>query len=160
MNELEVSFREAMARVPSPVTIITTTGADGIPSGTTVSSFASLSVNPPMVIFALDNRGGMIERIRETNRIGINVLAGHQAEVAVRFAQRDLPDRFAETAWRRDHGLPRIDGAVSWLRCEELRLVPGGDHTVVLATVAAAETLGDSSLGYHLRLFKNVHPFG
>lgn len=157
MNELEVIFREAMARVPSPVTVITTT-VDDTPAGTTVSAFASLSVDPPMVFFALDNRGGMIERIREAGRVGVNVLAGGQSEVAMRFARRDLADRFYGLAWREDHGLPRIDGAVSWLRCEELQLIPGGDHTVALATVADAETAGDASLGYHLRLFKDVRP--
>ncbi|WP_143570894.1 flavin reductase family protein [Tessaracoccus sp. ZS01] len=157
MRELEVRFREAMARVPAPVTIITTT-VDGTPTGTTVSAFASLSVDPPMVFFALDNRGGMIERIRAAGRVGVNVLAGDQADVGVRFARRGAADRFADLSWREDHGLPRIDGAVSWLRCDHLQFVPGGDHTVVLASVADAETFGDSSLGYHLREFKDVRP--
>ncbi|MDO5675953.1 MAG: flavin reductase family protein, partial [Propionibacteriaceae bacterium] len=80
MQQLEVSFREAMARVPSPVTVITTT-LDGVPWGTTVSAFASLSVDPPMVFFALDNRGGMIDRIRQAARVGVNVLAGDQADL-------------------------------------------------------------------------------
>lgn len=157
MQELEAVFREAMARVASPVTVITTM-ADGIPTGTTVSAFASLSVHPPMVFFALDNRGGMIDRVREAGRVGVNVLAGHQGDVALRFARRDLPDRFAGLGWREDHGLPRIEGIVAWLRCEALELVPGGDHTVVLARVDDAVTLGDSSLGYHLRQFKDVRP--
>lgn len=157
MKQLEVIFREAMARVPSPVTVITT-AVDGVPTGTTVSAFASLSVDPPMVFFALDNRGGMIERIRESGRVGVNVLAGDQSEVAMRFARRDLPDRFFGLDWQEDHGLPRLGGTVSWLRCEDLQLIPGGDHTVVLATVADAETSGDASLGYHLRLFKDVRP--
>ncbi len=157
VQHLEAIFRDAMARVASPVTVITTM-VDGVPSGTTVSAFASLSVDPPMVFFALDNRGGMIERVREVGRVGVNVLAGNQADVALRFARRDLPNRFSDLAWREDHGLPRIEGTVSWLRCEALELVPGGDHTVVLARVADAETFGDSSLGYHLRQFKDVRP--
>ncbi|GAA4889315.1 flavin reductase family protein [Tessaracoccus lubricantis] len=158
MHELEVSFREAMARVPSPVTVVTTM-LDGVPTGTTVSAFASLSVTPPMVFFALDNRSGMIERIRETGRVGINILAAGQGEVALRFARRDIPDRFADLAWQDDHGLPRLEGSVSWLRCEQLEFVAGGDHTVVLATVAAAEAHSDSSLGYHLRQFRDVIPY-
>lgn len=155
VHELEENFRNAMARVPSPVAVITAM-IDGEPTGTTVSAFASLSVDPPMVFFALDNAGGMIDRIRTARRVGINVLAGKQAEVALRFARRDLPDRFADLNWRVDHDLPRIDATAAWLRCEELEFVAGGDHTVVLARVAAAEALGTSSLGYHLRQFKNV----
>lgn len=159
VHELEVSFREAMAHVVSPVTVITTM-VDSVPTGTTVLAFASLSVAPPMVFFALDNRGGMIERVREAGRVGINVLAGSQDEVALRFARRDLADRFADLNWHEDHGLPHIEGTTSWLRCEELELVPGGDHTVVLAKVAAAESAGNSGLGFHLRRFTDVSPHG
>lgn len=157
VDELEVTFREAMARVPAPVTVVTTT-IDGEPTGTTVSAFASLSISPPMTLFALDNRGAMIDRLRRSGRVGINILAGDQAALALRFAKRGLPDRFSGLEWRLDHGLPRLDGAVSWLRSEELTLIPGGDHTVVLAAVTAAETSGDSSLGYHLRQFRDVRP--
>lgn len=157
MDDLQHTFRDAMARVPAPVTIITTS-LDGIPSGTTVSAFASLSIAPPMVLMALDNRGGMIERIRAAGRIGVNILAGDQSDIALRFASRDAPDRFADLAWHDDHGLPRIDGAAAWLRCEELRFEPGGDHTIVLGTVAHAATGGTQSLAYHLRRFQSLTP--
>lgn len=146
-----------MAHVPSPVTVITTM-VDGAPTGTTVSAFASLSIDPPMVFFALDNRGGMIDRVRESGRVGINLLAGDQSEIALRFARRDLPDRFAGLDWHEDEGLPRIDGAVAWLRCEELEFRPGGDHTVILGHVATAQTDGVSSLAYHLRQFRDLRP--
>ena len=53
MDELEASFRDAMARVPAPVTVITTS-ADGQPTGTTVSAFASLSIDPPMVRVSME----------------------------------------------------------------------------------------------------------
>ncbi|MDO5677759.1 MAG: flavin reductase family protein, partial [Propionibacteriaceae bacterium] len=76
----------------------------------------------------------------------------------LRFARTAPEQRFDGVAWRGDHGLPRLEGTVSWLRCEWLQIVPGGDHTVVLATVMDAETSGDSSLGYHLREFKDVRP--
>lgn len=159
VDDLQSTFRDAMARVPAPVTVITTT-VDGVPMGTTVSAFASLSIAPPMVLLALDNRGGMIERARATGRIGVNVLAGDQADVAVRFARRDIADRFAGLAWHEDHGLPRIDGVAAWLRCEELTFEPGGDHTIILGTVAAAEAADGSSLAYHLRRFQDLPPTG
>lgn len=157
VDEIQVNFREAMARVPAPVTVITTT-VDGSPAGTTVSAFASLSIAPPMVVFALDNRGGMIERVREAGRAGINLLAGDQDEVALRFASRGIPDRFAGLGWCLDHDLPRIDGIAAWLRCEALTFVDGGDHTVVLGTVAQAHTYGNYSLSYHLRQFRGLGP--
>ena len=157
VDELQLTFRDAMAHVPSPVTVITTM-IDGAPTGTTVSAFASLSIDPPMVVFALDNRGSMIDRLRETGRAGINVLSGLQADVAVRFARRDLADRFDGLQWTDEHGLPRITGAVAWLRCEELEFRPGGDHTVVLGHVTTAKATGVSSLAYHLRQFRDLRP--
>ncbi|MFT3888945.1 MAG: flavin reductase family protein [Arachnia sp.] len=157
MDDLEDAFREAMARVPAPVTVITTS-LDGAPSGTTVSAFASLSIAPPMVLFALDNRGGMIDRLRASGRAGVNVLSGDQAEIAVRFASRHIGDRFEGLTWTEDHGLPRFDGAAAWLRCEHLTFEPGGDHTLVLGTVSEAISDGDSSLSYHLRTFRDSRP--
>ncbi|MHA6524086.1 flavin reductase family protein [Tessaracoccus sp. G1721] len=157
MDDLLTSFRDAMARVAAPVTVVTT-AIGGAPTGTTVSAFASLSITPPMVLFALDNRGGMIERVRASGRIGINILAADQAEVAVRFARQDLPDRFSGLAWREDHGLPRIEGVAAWVRCDELTFEPGGDHTIILGTVAAAEVTGDESLAYHMRRFQGLSP--
>lgn len=144
-----------MARVSAPVTVITT-WVDGAPSGTTVSAFASLSIAPPMVVFALDNRGGMIDRLRAAGRIGVNILAGDQAEIAQRFARRDLPDRFAGLAWQEDHGLPRFDGVAAWLRCEHLTFEPGGDHTLVLGTVTEASSADRPSLAYQMRQFRSL----
>lgn len=146
-----------MAHVPAPVTVITTT-LGGMPTGTTVSAFASLSITPPMVVFALDNRGGMIERLRASSRAGINILSGDQAHIALQFARRGAADRFDDLDWHADHGLPRISQATSWLRCEELQFVPGGDHTVVLGTVTEAQTTPGPSLAYHLRTFRNLTP--
>lgn len=157
MDDLQSTFRDAMARVAAPVTVITTT-VDGLPSGTTVSAFSSLSISPPMVLLALDNRGTMIGRVRTSGRIGVNVLSGDQAELALRFARHDVPDRFSGLAWHDDHGLPRLDGAVAWLRCDELTFVQGGDHTIILGTVAAAAVEGEASLAYHMRQFQALAP--
>lgn len=156
MIELQQQFRDAMARVPAPVTIITVADEDGNPHGTTVSAFASLSVAPPMVLFALDNRGGMRDRLASSGRVGVNVLAGDQADIAVRFAKPGL--RFDATAWSLEAGVPRIDGVAAFLHCDKVELLPGGDHTVVLGTVASAESFGDVSLSYHLRDFHAVPP--
>ena len=52
VDDLHSSFRDAMARVAAPVTVVTTS-VDGVPTGTTVSAFASLSITPPMVLLAL-----------------------------------------------------------------------------------------------------------
>ena len=96
--------------------------------------------------------------VRQAGRLGVNILAGGQDDIALRFARSDLPDRFKNLDWRLDHDLPRIDGTVAWLRCEQMELVPGGDHTVVLAHVDEAAVTGSASLTYHLRSFHDLGP--
>lgn len=152
MDQLAIDFREAMSRVPAPVTVVTTM-LDGRPHGTTVSAFASLSVHPPMVVIALDNRGALVEQVRRAGRLGVNILSETQTEEAVRFATPGLRDRFDGVKWSSDEGLPRLAGTAAWLRCEHVVLEPGGDHTVLLATVATAESSGSGSLTYYRRQF-------
>ena len=152
-TQLEQRFRDAMARVPAPVSVVTTS-IDGVPYGTTVSAFASLSLPPPMVLVALDHRGAMRNRIATAGRLGLNVLASHQADVAVRFASP--VDRFAGIGWELVDGVPRLADVAAFLRCDEVELLPGGDHDVVLARVADAEPLGKQALSYHLRTFHPV----
>lgn len=151
-DNIELDFREAMAHVSAPVTIITTM-IDGVPYGSTVSAFASLSVNPPMVVLALDNRGALINHVRTSQRIGVNILSSAQGDLAVRFATRGLQNRFDGIDWIDDGGMPRLQGATSWLRCDEVTFTPGGDHTVLLGTVSAAETSGVDGLTYYQRRF-------
>ena len=151
-EQIELDFREAMAHVSAPVTIITTM-VDGAPYGSTVSAFASLSVHPPMVLLALDNRGALINHVRASGRIGVNVLSSAQSDVAVRFATRGLRSRFDGLDWTEDNGLPRIEGCTAWLRCDEVICTPGGDHTVLMGTVSAAETGGADGLTYYQRRF-------
>ncbi len=151
-EQLEIDFREAMAHVSAPVTIVTTM-VDGVPYGSTVSAFSSLSVNPPMVLLALDNRGALVNHIRSSMRIGVNVLSSAQADLAVRFATRGLPDRFAGLDWAIENGLPRLEGTTAWLRCDEVTLEAGGDHTVILGTVSAADASGVDGLTYYQRRF-------
>lgn len=149
-----------MAHVAAPVTVITTWINDE-PHGTTVSAFSSLSVTPPMVIVSLDNRGTMVDRLREAGVMGINVLAPHQSDLAIRFASK-VPDRFDGIHWESDAGVPRLDGITSWLYCDKLQFEPGGDHTVVLGSVARTEVLQDDALIYFRRTFgsamKGAHP--
>ncbi|WP_326837531.1 flavin reductase family protein [Amycolatopsis rhabdoformis] len=148
----EAAFRELMGAVCAPVTVITTTTAEGRPHGTTVSSFASLSLRPPMVSFALDTGSALLAHVRRSRRVGVNVLAHGQDAVAMAFAGRG-EDKFAGLRWHEADGLPRLDGAGGWLAATVLDLVPGGDHVLVLAEVVASEVGAAAPLVYARRTF-------
>lgn len=149
--DLPEAFRAAMARVCSSVSVVT--ALDGArPHGTTVSAFASLSMSPPMVLVSLDSGSDLLALVRQTGRFGLNVLAGHQSGLAVRFATKG-PDKFAGIPWTTDHGVARLPEVASWTACRVASLVPGGDHVVVLGEVEAADSSPAEPLTYYARTF-------
>lgn len=148
---IQDAFRMAMGNVATPVSIVTAY-ENGTPHGTTVSAFASLSMTPPMVLVSLDRRSEILEIIRRTGGFGLNVLAAEQAGTAAVFASKGV-DRFADTAWSLDAGLPRLDGSASWVACEVESLVDGGDHEVALGRVISVEHAEVAPLTYHNRRF-------
>lgn len=148
----EQEFRELMAGVCAPVTVVTAT-ADGVPYGTTVSAFASLSLRPPMVTVALDRHSRLLPHVTAAGRFGVNVLGHTQGDVALEFARRGAVDRFAEVSWHLDHGLPRLDAAPGWLACDLTSVVEGGDHLLLLGTVTHARATAAAPLVYGYRAF-------
>ncbi|MET7512231.1 flavin reductase family protein [Streptomyces sp. NPDC005480] len=147
----EQEFRDLMAGVCAPVTVVTAAD-NGVPYGTTVSAFASLSLRPPMVTVALDRTSGILARITDTARFGVNVLGRSQDALALGFARRGA-DRFADVDWHLDCGLPRLAAAPGWLVCELDRVVDGGDHLLLLGTVTRARTMPGAPLVYGHRTF-------
>lgn len=144
-------FKETMASVCAPVTVITCHGDDEA-HGTTVSAFMSLSLNPPMVGLALDRESALLEVIRHQRRFGVNVLASDQSATALRFARKG-GDKFRGVAWELDGGLPRIAGGSAWLTCYLADLVDGGDHMIVQGAVRSSMSSGREPLTYHARTF-------
>src|ERR1700749_2402374 len=80
-------FRDLMAAVCAPVTVVTTVDEDG-PRGPTVSPFAPLSLPPPLVTVALDQHSALLARIQQTGRLGVNVLGSGAHGLAPRVASR------------------------------------------------------------------------
>jgi flavin reductase (DIM6/NTAB) family NADH-FMN oxidoreductase RutF len=145
-------FRDLMAAVCAPVTVVTTTDEDG-PHGTTVSAFASLSLSPPLVTVALDRRSALLARVLGTGRLGVNVLSSGDDEIALRFARATGADRFAGVPWTLSHGLPRLDCAAAWAACELRQTVDGGDHLLLIGLVVDAQSRPAAPLVYGHRTF-------
>jgi flavin reductase (DIM6/NTAB) family NADH-FMN oxidoreductase RutF len=146
----EQAFRDLMAAVCAPVTVVTAT-EEG-PFGATVSAFASLSLRPPMVTAALDRGSRLLEPVLRTGWFGVNVLSHCQEETARLFARPSV-DRFAAVDWHYDRGLPRLSGAPGWLACELARAVEGGDHVLLLGLVCEAEARTAPPLVYGHRAY-------
>ncbi len=144
-------FRETLSSVPAPVSVISAL-RDGIAYGTTVSSFCSLSAQPPLVLAALDHGSRTLPVVRETGRFGVNVLSSTQEEVA-RLCAGKSDDKFAGVPWAEADGLPRIDSITSWLACELEEELPGGDHVILTGLVVACDRTELPPLVHHRRTF-------
>ncbi|MEA5367302.1 flavin reductase family protein [Amycolatopsis sp., V23-08] len=146
-------FRAVMAAVCAPVTIVTAVSADGHPCGATVSSFTSLSLDPPLVAVAFDRRSALLASVRGAGRFGVNLLGEGQDDLAVLFATRGA-DRFGgETAWFADDGLPRLRDAAGWVACDLDRTVEAGDHQLLFGRVTALGRAERPPLVYAHRTF-------
>ncbi len=148
-------FRGVMAQWPSGVTVVTTLTADGSPHGMTASSFSSVSLDPPLVSICLDKRLYTHQLLLDSGVFGINVLAKDQIEVGRRFAGmvKDCPDRFAGETWTTaETGVRLLESALGWLDCRIVHAYDGGDHTIFVGEVAAANAARRSApLLFHSR---------
>ncbi len=147
----EAALREAMGNLPTGLTVVTTS-TGGVPHGTTLSAVMSLSMDPPMVVVSLARTSSLLARLQRGGRFGINVLASHQDQVALRFSQ-PRHDRFADLAWHDDDGAPRLPDSHAWVLAEVSSTLPAGDHVLVVGDVLAAESSTGRPLTYWQRTF-------
>lgn len=148
---LQKSFRAAMGNVAAAVSVVTTIH-DGGAHGTTVSAFSSLSMDPPMLLVSLDNTSNLLTKLGVGSRIGVNVLAAHQDQIALRFAGKG-DDKFLDIAWQIEDGAPALVDRHAWVALTVEQLVVAGDHTLVLGRVEAADASGAAPLTYWQRTF-------
>lgn len=133
------ALRDAMARFPTGVTVVTAVGPSG-PAGATANAVVSLSLEPPMMLAALDLGSRTLVAVEHAGRFGINVLAGTQADVARRFSTKDPhPEKWDGIGWSERVGVPVIEGSALWLACEVAEVHAGGDHSIVTGTVVELE---------------------
>jgi flavin reductase (DIM6/NTAB) family NADH-FMN oxidoreductase RutF len=132
-------FRSVMGHFATGVTVVTATTPQG-PVGMTANAVCSLSLEPLLLLVAFDNEARTLPVVRETGRFGVNVLAAGQEDLARLFASK-APERekFAGIAHTVHDGIPVLEGALAWVGCRLERLIPGGDHTIGIGAVEAAE---------------------
>lgn len=131
----ENALRRTLGQFPTGVAVVTALGRGGAPVGVTVSSFNSVSMDPPLVLFSLALGAGTLPVFRRHPGFVVNVLAAGQEDVALRFA-RPGEDRFRGLDWRPGlHGSPVMAGVAAVLECSAHARHPGGDHEIFLGRV-------------------------
>lgn len=130
-------FRAVMGHFATGVAVVTVAGPDG-PRGMTANAVASLSLDPLLVLVCFENRARTLPVVERVGRFGVNVLTAGQEPLARQFASKD-EGKFEAVAHFMHDGIPVIEGALAWVGCDLERLVPGGDHTIGIGAVRAAE---------------------
>lgn len=130
-------MRRAFGTFATGVTIITTRDAQGQLWGLTASSFNSVSLDPPLVLFSLHRRAGSYETYAGVTHFGVNVLGGEHRELSLRFAYPH-PDKFIGLDYTLGaHGIPLLTGAAAHFECRIEHRYEGGDHVIVVGRVEA-----------------------
>lgn len=131
------TYRAALARFASGVTIVTARDADGRDVGMTVSAFTSLSLDPPLVLLCIDRAASVAPVLEHCGHFAVNILAEVQAPLSRLFATHEV-DRFEGVSFQRGRGgIPLLDGALAHLECRTHSRTPGGDHTILVGAVEA-----------------------
>jgi flavin reductase (DIM6/NTAB) family NADH-FMN oxidoreductase RutF len=132
---------------------------DGTPTGMAVSSFTSVSLDPPLVSVCVDNGSTTWPRLRAAQHVGVSVL-GEAHERACRQLAARTGDRFEGLSVHATaEGALLIDGASAWLDCTIETQLPAGDHLVVLLRVTALQGHPDTApLVFHRSGFRQLSP--
>jgi flavin reductase (DIM6/NTAB) family NADH-FMN oxidoreductase RutF len=139
-------FRTALGTFATGVTVITAAAADGKPVGLTCNSFASVSLNPPLVLWSLQIYSQSLAAFQNASHFAVNVLGASQQAMATQFATT-LEDRFAGVAWTPGLGkAPILKDSVANFQCRAADRYYGGDHVIFLGAVEAYAYTRDEPL--------------
>ena len=128
-------FRDTLGSFATGVTVITALGLNGEPIGMTVSSFNSVSLDPPLILWSLSVESPSLDAFRSARHYSVNVLSADQQEISNRFAARS-GDRFADVPVHAGlGGVPLIDGCCASFECINQTQYPGGDHLIFVGRV-------------------------
>ena len=151
-------LRDAFACFATGVTILTTNAEDDSPVGLTVSSFSSVSLDPPLLLVCPALDAGSTAVLKTAERFAVNVLASGDKALSTRFARKG-EDRFAEGEWHRSaDGLPLLDRALATFECERHAVHEGGDHLIVVGRIQRAVCHPhDDPLLYYRSRYRGIH---
>ncbi len=148
-------FRETLALWPSGVTVVTARADDEL-LGMTVSSFSSLSLDPPLILACLDKKAKSHDGLVGARGFAVHVLARDQEHVSRGFT-RPGPEKFDEIDWEAGaFGTPLLPVGVARLVCAHEAAVDGGDHTILIGRVVDVARSGKPPLIYWDRDYRSA----
>lgn len=152
------TFRQALGCFATGVTIVTARGPDGKDVGLTANSFNSVSLDPPMVLWSLNNNSTSLGAFTDGGAFAVHILAAGQQALSDRFAAR-ADDRFAGLDFDRgSDGTPLLRGCTARFQCRLAFRYDGGDHQILVGEVLDFEHRDDAPLIYHGGAYGGLRP--
>jgi len=142
-------FRNALGQFATGVTIVTTMDDASKPVGVTASSFNSVSLDPPLVLWSLAKTAHSMPAYQSSGGFNVHVLASHQSDLSNQFA-RPSDDKFAGVEWSScTEGFPLLPEYAALFRCKTHFQYEGGDHTIFVGEVIDYQTHDFPVLVFH-----------
>ncbi len=152
-------FRSALGAFATGVTIVTTTDEDE-PVGVTASSFNSVSLDPPLVLWSLGKTAKSLNAFRESGHFAVHVLSCHQQKLSNAFAKSG-EDKFAGVKWAPGAlGSPILDEFAAKFECRTVHQYEGGDHIILVGEVISFEQKDVPPLVFHGGQYAETRPSG
>ena len=155
-----IAFRRALGNFATGVTIVTAQKKDGTKVGVTASSFNSLSLNPPLILWSSLKDARSCPIFEQASHFAVNVLASDQLEMSNHFT-RQQENKFATVDWEEGiGGAPVFPNCAARFQCQTYDKIDGGDHWIFVGKVLAFDDFGRSPLCFHQGSYSLVfnHP--
>ncbi len=142
-------FRNALGQFATGVTIVTTMDRDHKPVGVTASSFNSVSLDPPLILWSLAKTANSMPAYQNSGGFNVHVLASHQDNLSNQFA-RPSDDKFRGVDWKScENGFPLLPEYAALFRCKTTFQYEGGDHIIFVGEVVDFERKDLPPLLFH-----------
>jgi flavin reductase (DIM6/NTAB) family NADH-FMN oxidoreductase RutF len=159
-GDVQAGLKQAMRFYPQGVSVATTAPTE-TPVGITVSSFTSVSLEPPLVLISIAKGSALHDLFHDAKAYAINFLADDQKSVSDRFAGRtSAHDRFEGIKFSKGvTGSPIIAGVRAVLECKVWQVYEGGDHSILVGEVVSAKTFNSKRpLVYYSQQYTTTEP--
>jgi 3-hydroxy-9,10-secoandrosta-1,3,5(10)-triene-9,17-dione monooxygenase reductase component len=148
------AFRDALGTFATGVTVVTTRLPDGLCTGLTVSSFNSVSLRPPLIVWSLSLNSPSVAAFRDCAYYAVNVLAEDQVELSRRFALPKIA-KFADQPFTLGpHGSPLLPDCCAHFECRNELRHDGGDHIMLIGRVESFERSDRPPLIFHGGMYR------
>lgn len=143
-------FRNALGHFATGVAVITTQSDDKAPIGITVNSFSSVSLDPPLILWSLDQGSDTLSIFRAAERFTVNILREDHRDISNRLARQGQHGLEGLATRQGKNGCPALEEALAHFECNVYAQHEAGDHIIILGRVTHFEYSEDGRpLLYH-----------